>query len=109
MANGQRRAAIGRTWRRLTTPSARWSVLALLVIGAVLGFVATAGTQVMVAVTGTNAFCGGACHSMQWVAKEHAESVHGLNAHGFQASCHDCHLPHSYPAVLWVKAKSGVQ
>ena len=29
------------------------------------------GTQVMVAVTGTNAFCGGACHSMQWVAQEY--------------------------------------
>ena len=108
MAN-EERGIIGRTWRRLSTPSARWSVLALLVIGAVIGFVATAGTQVMVAVTGTNEFCGGACHSMQWVAKEHKESVHGLNQHGFQASCHDCHLPHTYPAVLWVKAKSGVK
>ncbi|MGH8641836.1 MAG: hypothetical protein ACRET6_08985 [Burkholderiales bacterium] len=29
-----------------------------------LGFAATVGTQVMVARTGTDAFCGNACHSM---------------------------------------------
>jgi len=100
---------ISRGWRRLTRPSARWSVLALLMVGILIGFVAVVGTQVMVAVTGTNRFCGGACHSMQWVAKEHAESVHGTNAHGFKASCHDCHLPHQYPQVLWVKAKKGTK
>jgi nitrate/TMAO reductase-like tetraheme cytochrome c subunit len=82
-------------WRRLTSPSARWSVLALLLIGIVIGFVATAGTQVMVAVTGTDNFCGGACHSMQWVAKEHAASVHMMNRTGVKASCHDCHIPHN--------------
>jgi len=23
------------------------------------------------------------------------------------AGCHDCHIPHSYPKILWYKAKAG--
>jgi len=98
-----------RTCRALFSPSARWSVFALLVAGAVIGFVATAGTQIMVELTGTNAFCGGACHSMQWVAKEHSESVHGDNRTGVHAGCHDCHIPKAYPELLWYKAKAGAK
>jgi nitrate/TMAO reductase-like tetraheme cytochrome c subunit len=97
-------------WQRLTRPSTRWSVLALLVIGVVVGFAATVGTQVMVAVTGTDRFCGTACHSMQWVAKEHRESVHGgVNRTGVRAGCHDCHIPPNYPELLWYKAKAGIK
>jgi nitrate/TMAO reductase-like tetraheme cytochrome c subunit len=96
-------------WRRLTSPSARWSVLALLVLGLVIGAVAVIGTQVMVAVTGTNEFCGGACHSMQWVAQEYRQSVHASNRTGVSAGCHDCHIPHSYPQLLWYKAKAGTK
>ena len=105
MADGM----IKRAWRGLTSPSARWSVLALLVLGVVVGFGATVGTQVMVHVTGTDALCGGACHSMQWVAKEHEKSVHMANRTGVRAGCHDCHIPHSYPALLWYKAKAGTK
>jgi cytochrome c-type protein NapC len=100
---------VARTWRRLRQPSTHWSVLALLVIGVVVGFVGTAGTQVAVELTGTNAFCGRACHSMQWVAKEYAESVHGANRTGVHAGCHDCHIPKNYPELLWYKAKAGTK
>jgi hypothetical protein len=44
---------IARTWRRLKSPSARWSVLALVGLGFAAGAVAIIGTQVMVEVTGT--------------------------------------------------------
>ena len=98
-----------RTWRRLTTPSARYSVLTLVVIGGLVGLAATIGTQVMVAVTGTDKFCGTTCHSQQWVAKEHQESIHGANASGVKASCHDCHIPHDYPALLIYKARAGTK
>ena len=100
---------LARTWRRLTSPSARWSVLALVIIGIVLGAVGVIGTQVMVAYTGTNEFCGGACHSMQWVAGEYKKSGHFANRTGVQAGCHNCHIPHSYPELLWYKAKAGVK
>ena len=96
-------------WQRLTTPSARWSVLALLIIGLVIGAGAVIGTQVMVAATGTNKFCGGACHSMQWALQEYRQSVHFTNRTGVRAGCHDCHIPHQYPALLFYKAKAGIK
>src|SRR4029434_7140563 len=97
-----------RTWRALTSPSARWSVLALVVIGLVIGALGVIGTQVMVVATGTNEFCGGACHSMQWVAAEYKVSGHAMNRTGVSAGCHDCHIPHDYPQLLWYKAKAGL-
>jgi nitrate/TMAO reductase-like tetraheme cytochrome c subunit len=96
-------------WKRLMTPSARWSVLALVIIGLLVGAVGVVATQVMVAVTGTNEFCGNACHSMQWVAQEYRQSVHFTNRTGVRAGCHDCHIPHSYPALLWYKAEAGTK
>lgn len=103
------RGRIRRAWARLSSPSARWSVLSLLALGLVVGAAATIGTHVMVAVTGTDAFCGGACHSMQWVAKEHRESVHQANRLGVGAGCHDCHIPKTYPGLLWYKAVAGAK
>jgi nitrate/TMAO reductase-like tetraheme cytochrome c subunit len=81
----------------------------LLVIGIAIGFAATVGTHVMVEVTGTDKFCGTACHSMQWVAQEHRASVHVANHSGVRAGCHDCHIPKHYPELLWYKAKAGVK
>jgi len=48
--------------------------LALIVAGLLIGAGGVIGTQVIVAATETNEFYGGACHSMQWVAQEHAHS-----------------------------------
>jgi len=98
-----------RWWRALTTPSARWSVLALVVVGLVVGAGAVIGTQVMVKVTGTNEFCSTACHSMQWVAAEWRSSGHAVNRTGVTAGCHDCHIPHSYPQLLVYKTKAGIK
>ena len=97
-----------RAWRALTSPSARWSVLALVIVGLVIGAAGVIATQVMVARTGTNEFCGGACHSMQWVANEYKGSVPHVNRTGVTAGCHDCHIPHEYPELLWYKAKAGI-
>jgi nitrate/TMAO reductase-like tetraheme cytochrome c subunit len=97
-----------RTWRRLWSPSARWSV-GLVLIGLIVGAAAVIGTQVMVAVTGTNQFCSSACHSMQWVANEYRQSVHYVNHSAVRAECHDCHIPHTYPSLLWYKAKAGIK
>lgn len=103
------RGYICRWWSRLTSPSARWSVLSLTVLGLLIGAVAVIGTQVMVAKTGTNDFCGTACHSMQWVYSEYKQSTHFANRSGVRAGCHDCHIPHEYPELLWYKAKAGVR
>lgn len=107
--NEKRPGLIARTWKALRSPSAHWSVLALLFVGLATGSAAVIGTQVMVHVTGTDAFCGGACHSMQWVAAEFRQSGHHANRSGVAATCSDCHIPHQYPAILWYKAKAGTK
>lgn len=97
------------SWRRLFKPSAKWSVGILLVAGLVLGVGAVIGTQVAVAVSGTDEFCGSACHSMQWVAKEYQQSAHFANRTGVRVGCHDCHIPREYPELLWYKTKAGIR
>jgi nitrate/TMAO reductase-like tetraheme cytochrome c subunit len=108
-SSARKEGRIASAWRALTSPSARWSVLTLLLIGLVVGAGSVIGTQVMVAATGTNEFCGDACHSMQWVAAEYRQSVHAVNTKGVDAGCHDCHIPHDYPQLLWYKAKAGTK
>jgi nitrate/TMAO reductase-like tetraheme cytochrome c subunit len=46
---------------------------------------------------------------MHWVAQEHRQSVHFDNPSGVKAACHDCHIPHHYPELLWYKAKAGIK
>jgi nitrate/TMAO reductase-like tetraheme cytochrome c subunit len=99
---------ISRLWMRLSTPSASWSILALVLVGLLIGACGVIGTQVMMAATGTTEFCGGACHSMQWVAQEYRQSGHYANRTGVHAGCHDCHIPDRYPKLLWYKAKAGI-
>jgi len=98
-----------RTWRTLRSPSAKWSLLTLLVAGIVIGFVGTVGSAEMIEATGTNEVCSTACHSMQWGAKEYRASVHAVSHTGTGAGCHDCHIPHDYPAKLIVKTKAGIK
>lgn len=101
---------IKRTWRRLTSPSARWSVLSLIVIGILIGAAGVIGTDAMVKATGTVEFCGGACHSMRaFTLPEYKQSAHYANASGVVATCSDCHVPHRYPEKLWYKAKAGIR
>jgi nitrate/TMAO reductase-like tetraheme cytochrome c subunit len=103
------RGFFGRLWGRLASPSVKWSVLSLVVLGLLIGAVAVIGTQVMVAKTGTNEFCGTACHSMQWVYAEYKQSTHFANPSGVRPGCHDCHIPHQYPEILWYKAQAGAR
>jgi nitrate/TMAO reductase-like tetraheme cytochrome c subunit len=79
-----------------------------LVVGLLIGAGAAIGTQVLIAATGSNQFCSGACHSMQWVAQEYKQSVHYANRTGIRAGCHDCHIPDHYPDLVWYKTKAGV-
>jgi cytochrome c-type protein NapC len=110
MAPTNKPGMLRRFFSWLFSPSARWSVFALLLVGLVAGAVGVVGTQVAVAVTGTNEFCGNACHShTKFVYPEYKESVHGSNRTGVQATCSDCHIPHSYPAKLIYKANAGIR
>ena len=110
MADSQKPGALRRFFRWLFSPSARWSIFALLLVGGVVGAVSVIGTQVGVHLTGTDEFCGTTCHShAKFVFPEHKESVHYSNRTGVRAMCVDCHVPHQYPAVLFYKAKAGIR
>jgi cytochrome c-type protein NapC len=97
-----------RGWRALTRPSARYSILALAVVGFVIGVVAVIATQVMVHATGTNEFCV-SCHEMDTAMKEYKETAHASNRFGVTAGCGDCHIPHTYPQKLVHKAIAGAK
>lgn len=100
---------IRRVLRALFSPSARWSVAALLVVGVLLGAGSVAGTQVALHLTGSDEFCGNACHShAKFVFPEHKQTVHYVNRTGVRAGCSDCHVPHNIAAKVVYKAKAGV-
>ncbi|MGL5364852.1 MAG: NapC/NirT family cytochrome c, partial [Plesiomonas shigelloides] len=50
-------------WEKLTSPSARWSVLALLIVGIVIGLALIIVPHVGIKMTSTTEFCV-SCHSM---------------------------------------------
>jgi nitrate/TMAO reductase-like tetraheme cytochrome c subunit len=109
MAGSGEPGVLRRAWRWLFTPSARLPVAVLAVGGVLIGAVAVIGTQVALAVTGTDEFCGTACHSHEkFVYPEHKLSAHYSNRVGVRATCTDCHVPHTYPAKLFYKAKAGI-
>jgi len=109
MAEGNAAGPLRRAWRWLFSPSARWSVFALVLVGLLLGAIGVIGTQVALAVTGSDEFCGTACHShAKFIYPEHKTSNHYANRTGVRAMCTDCHVPHEYPAKLFYKAKAGI-
>jgi cytochrome c-type protein NapC len=109
MDSGNGTGLLRRAWRWLFSPSARWSVFVLVLVGLLIGAVGVIGTQVALAVTGTDEFCGTACHShAKFVYPEHKTSSHYANRTGVRAMCTDCHVPHDYPAKLIYKARAGI-
>jgi nitrate/TMAO reductase-like tetraheme cytochrome c subunit len=109
-APAKRPGFIKRMWRALASPSAKWSVLSLLIAGIVIGGGGVIVTDVIVKRTGTVEFCGEACHSMKaFTFPEYKESSHYSNKAGVAATCADCHIPHSYPTKLFYKARAGIK
>lgn len=51
-------------WRALLRPSARWSILALVIVGIVIGVALIVLPHVGIKLTSTTEFCV-SCHSMQ--------------------------------------------
>ena len=85
--------ALRRFWRFLRTPSARFSVLALLAGGFVAGVVWWGAFNTGMEATNRLEFCIG-CHEMRDnVYKEYKETIHFANRTGVRAICSDCHVP----------------
>ena len=100
-----RRGFWARWWRTLRSPSARYSVLALLASGFVVGFAALAGFDFALHATSTNEFCS-TCHADN-ATKEWRESMHYGNRAGFIAGCSDCHVPREFVPKMVRKIKAA--
>ncbi|QSX33729.1 NapC/NirT family cytochrome c [Shewanella avicenniae] len=88
-------------WRALFKPSAKFSILSLLVIGIVVGVVGYFATQQTLHATSSDAFCM-SCHSNHSLRDEVMASAHGNGRAGVTVQCQDCHLPHN-PVKYLVK------
>ena len=109
MAASNEPGPVRRSFRWLFSPSVGLSVFVLLCAGVAIGASGVIGTQVALHLTGTDDFCGTACHSHEkFVYPEHKLSMHYSNRTGVRAMCSDCHVPHSYPAKLFYKARVGI-
>ena len=96
-----------RTWRRLRRPSARWSVLALLLAGFVGGIIFWGGFNTGMEATNRLEFCIG-CHEMRDnVYTEYQQTIHYANRSGVRAICSDCHVPHEWTPKLVRKLQAS--
>jgi len=91
----------GGFWRALRKPSAKYSLLTLLVGGFVAGIIFWGGFHTVVEATNTEAFCIG-CHEMRNnVYEEYKKTIHYSNRTGVRAVCSDCHVPKEWgPKML---------
>jgi len=80
-------------WRRLRTPSAKYSLLTLLVAGFFGGIIFWGGFNTAMEATNTLEFCT-SCHEMHdTVYQEYKKTIHFSNRTGVRAICSDCHVP----------------
>ena len=85
----------------LRQPSAKYSLLTLLVGGFIGGIIFWGGFNTVVEATNTEAFCIG-CHEMRDnVYEEYKQTIHYSNRTGVRAVCSDCHVPKEWgPKML---------
>lgn len=77
----------------LKKPSAKYSLLTLLVAGFVSGVIFWGGFNTVMEATNTLEFCIG-CHEMRDnVYQEYKQTIHYSNRTGVRAICSDCHVP----------------
>ena len=98
-----------RTWRVLAKPSARYSILGLLVVGFAGGIIFWGGFNTALEATNTLPFCI-SCHEMRDnVYAEYKDTIHYSNRTGVRAICSDCHVPHAWGPKMVRKARASLE
>jgi cytochrome c-type protein NapC len=93
MSDDKTPGLFGRTWGWLRRPSAKWSVLALVMVGFFGGILFWGGFHTALEATNTIEFCT-SCHEMRDnVYEEYKGTIHDSNRTGVRATCPDCHVP----------------
>lgn len=107
--NSQRPGLFRRCWNTLGTPSARYSVLALLILGFFAGIVFWGGFNTALEQTNKLEFCI-SCHEMRdTVYQEYKKTIHYSNRSGVRAICSDCHVPRDWTHKMIRKAKASFE
>jgi len=87
---------IKKIWQILRSPTAKYSVGALLIVGFFAGIIFWGGFHTVVEATNTEEFCI-SCHEMKDnVYAEYKETIHYSNRTGVRAVCSDCHVPRTW-------------
>ncbi|MEW5888689.1 MAG: NapC/NirT family cytochrome c [Pseudomonadota bacterium] len=88
-----KKGLLSRFWSALRRPSAKYSLLTLLVVGFVSGIIFWGGFNTALEATNTLDFCV-SCHEMRdTVYQEYKKTIHYSNRTGVRAICSDCHVP----------------
>lgn len=98
---------IKKIWRWFWSPTSRFSLGALLIVGGIGGVIFWGGFNTYMEYTNTMGFCI-SCHEMEdTVYQEYKKSTHYKNASGVRAICSDCHVPKEWTAKLVRKMKAS--
>jgi len=77
----------------LCSPSSKYSLGAILVVGFFAGIIFWGGFNTAMEMTNTESFCI-SCHEMEEnVYREYQNTIHYSNRTGVRATCPDCHVP----------------
>ncbi|MEI6984774.1 MAG: NapC/NirT family cytochrome c [Rhodospirillaceae bacterium] len=85
-----------RIWRLFVSPSAHFTLGAILLYGVALGIVCWGGFHWAIELTNTETFCVSCHEHSRFTLPEVQQSSHYTNASGVRATCHDCHVPHDW-------------
>ena len=100
---------VKRCWNALCQPSAKYSLLSLLVIGFFAGIIFWGGFNTGMEATNTLDFCI-TCHEMRDnVYQEYKETIHYANRTGVRAICSDCHVPKDWVHKMIRKSKAAFE
>jgi cytochrome c-type protein NapC len=87
---------IKQLWAFLMSPTARYSVGALLGGGLLIGAIGVIGFEYSLAATSTEEFCT-SCHEMRDnPGMMLVGTTHYINKSGVRPTCSDCHVPHEF-------------
>lgn len=107
--NDPKTGAIAGLWATLRAPSAKYSLLAVLVVGFFSGLIFWGGFNTALEATNSLEFCIG-CHEMRDnVYAEYKDTIHYSNRTGVRATCPDCHVPKDWTHKLLRKAKASFE
>lgn len=98
---------IRRLWQYFRSPSSKYSLGFLLVIGFITGIIFWGGFHTVIEATNTEEFCI-SCHEMKDnVYKEYTKTVHYSNKTGVRAICSDCHVPRPWGYKMMRKIQAS--